>query len=91
MLFVTKYKIIGDRTKDRTAALMTVFSERGPLPGTVAQYNAVDGSFGFVILDTDDVGALYDASLAYGEWLELETTPIIAIDEAVPHILASLE
>ena len=91
MLFVTKYKIIGDRTKERTAALMTVFGERGPLPGTVAQYNAVDGSFGFVIIETDDVAGLYDASLAYGEWLELDTTPIMAIEDAVPQIIASLE
>jgi hypothetical protein len=91
MLFVTKYKVRGDRSNERTAELMATFGERGPIPGTVSQYNAVDGSFGFVIIDTDDSAALYEATLAYSQWLEFEITPIIAMEDAVPHITASLK
>ncbi len=90
MLFVTKYSIRGERTKERIGALMTVFGERGEIPGTVAHYTAVDGSFGLVIQELDDAATGYQATLAYQEWLDLETTPILTVEEAVPHILESL-
>jgi len=91
MLYVTRYSIRGERTKERTGALMSVFGERGAIPGTVAHYTAMDGRGGFIIIDSDDQAALYQATLAYQEWLEMETTPIMTIEDAVPHILASLE
>jgi len=90
MLYVTRYSIRGERTKERVGALMSAFGERGEIPGTVTHYTAIDGSGGFVIIDSDDPAALYQTTLAYQEWLELETTPIMTIDDAVPHILASL-
>lgn len=91
MLYVTTYSIRGKRTKKRIGALMSAFGERGEIPGTVAHYTALDGSGGIVIIDSDDQVALYQATLAYQEWLELETTPIMTIEDAVPHLLASLE
>lgn len=91
MLYVTRYSIRGERTKERIGALMTTFGARGEIPGTVAHYTAMDGTGGFVIVDSDDPASLYQATLAYQEWLDMETTPIMAIDDAVPHILASLE
>ena len=91
MLYVTRYSIRGERTKERVGALMSAFGERGEIPGAVVHYTAIDGSGGFVIIDSDDPAALYQTTLAYQEWLELETTPIMTIDDAVPHILASLE
>lgn len=91
MLYVTRYSIRGERTKERVTALMSVFGERGEIPGTVAHYTAMDGRGGFVIVDSDDPTTLYQAALAYQEWLEMETTPIMAIADAIPHILASLE
>lgn len=51
----------------------------------------MDGTGGFVIVDSDDPASLYQATLAYQEWLDMETTPIMTIEDAVPHILASLE
>lgn len=91
MLYVTTYSIRGKRTKKRIGALMSAFGERGEIPGTVAHYTALDGSGGIVIIDSDDQAALYQATLAYQEWLEMETTPIMTIEDAVPHLLASLE
>lgn len=90
MLYVTKYSVRGERTKERMGAVMSVFGERGEVPGTVAHYNALDGSFGFVIVDSDDAVGLYQTTLAYQEWLDMETTPIIPVEDAVPHVLASL-
>ena len=91
MLYVTTYSIRGKRTKKRIRALMSAFGERGEIPGTVAHYTAVDGSGGVLIIDSDDQVALYQATLAYQEWLELDTKPVMAIADAVPHIVASLE
>lgn len=90
MLYATKYSVRGDRTKERIGALMAVFGERGEIPGTLAHYTALDGSFGFVIIETDDQAGLYQATLAYQEWLDMEVTPIMAVEDAVPHIVASL-
>jgi hypothetical protein len=91
MLYITRYSIRGERTKERIGALMSVFGEHGEIPGTVAHYTAVDGSGGLLIIESDDQAVLYQATLAYQEWLEMETTPIMTIEDAVPHILASLE
>ena len=90
MLFETRYSIRGERTKERIGALLTLFGERGEIPGTVAHYSALDGSHGSVIVETDDPASLYQATLAYQEWLDLETTPIMTIEDAVSHILNSL-
>ena len=46
--------------------------------------------FGGEIIDSDDLATMYQATLAYQEWLEMEVTPIMTIDDAIPHILASL-
>ena len=91
MLYMTRYSIRGERTKERIGALMSVFGERGEIPGTIAHYTALVGSGGLLIIDSDDQAALYQATLAYQEWLDLKTTPIMAIEDAVPHIVASLE
>ena len=91
MLFVTRYSVTGDRSKERVAELMAVFGERGEIPGTVAHYTALDGRGGFVIIETDAPETLYDATLAYQPWLEMETVPIMKVEDAVPAIIASLE
>lgn len=91
MLYAVKYSFRGDRSKERVAASMATFAERGDIPGTVAHYVALDASAGLVIVETDDVGSLYQATLAYQEWLEIDTTPIMTMEDAVPHIMQSLE
>lgn len=91
MLYVTRYSIRGERTKERIGALMSVFGERGEIPGTIAHYTAMNGRGGFLIIDSDDQASLYQATLAHPQWLDLETTPIMAVEDAVPRILAFLE
>jgi hypothetical protein len=91
MLYVTRYSIRGERTKERIGALMSLFGERGEIPGTIAHYTAIDGTGGYLIIESDDQATLYQATLAYQEWLDLATTPIMTIEDAVPHLLASLE
>ena len=91
MLYITRYSIRGERTKERIGALMSLFGERGEISGTVAHYTAIDGTGGYVIVESDDQAALYQATLAYQEWLDMETKPIMTIEDAVPHLLASLE
>lgn len=91
MLYVTKYSIRGERTKERVGALMSIFAERGEIPGTVAHYTAMDGRGGFVIIESDDAATMYQATLAYQEFLEMEVTPIMTVEDAVPHLMASLE
>ena len=90
MLFATKYSIRGDRSKERTAELMALFGERGEIAGTVAHYTALDGRGGLVIIESDDPNTLYEATLAYQPWLEMSTTPIMKIEDAVPAIIESL-
>ena len=91
MLIATRYSIRGERTKEKIGALMGVFGERGEIAGTIAHYVALDGRGGLVIVETDDPTVLYHATLAYQEWLELSSTPIMTVEDAVPHIIASLE
>jgi hypothetical protein len=91
MLYVTTYSIRGKRTKKRIGELMSLFGERGEIPGTIAHYTAIDGTGGYLIVESDDEVTLYQATLAYQEWLDLKTTPIMTIEDAVPHLLASLE
>ena len=57
MLVVTEYQVKRFLTEEETAELMGVFAEVGNAPGTIAHYVAVDGSKGFVVTDSDDVGA----------------------------------
>ena len=84
------YRFIGDRTPERSAALMKVFGERGEAEGTVAHYVRADGRGGWVIQDTTDLVSGYVDSLAFAEWLEIDSVPILTIDEAVPKIMESL-
>ena len=87
MLFMNTYRITGDRTPERIGALMKVFGERGEAEGTVAHYVHVDGGGGWIIQDTTDMLTAYETSLAYSEWLEIESVPVITVEEAVPKIL----
>jgi hypothetical protein len=90
MLFMTTYKFVGDRTPERTAALMNVFGERGEAEGTQAHYVRADSGGGWLIQEITDAATVYEDALAYSEWLEIESVPILGMDEAAPKILESL-
>ena len=86
MLTLSSYTIIGERSKERTAELMKVFGERGDAPGTIAHYVRADGGGGFVIGDDPSSEQLYEVALAYSEWLDIETIPILRVEDAIPKI-----
>ena len=88
MHFVINYTLTGERTKERSAELMSLFGERGSNDSTIAHWVYADGGGGFLIADGTQMDLLYQDALAYSTWMELSATPIISIDEAVPHIAA---
>jgi hypothetical protein len=90
VLFLSEYRFRPGMTKADTAALMTLFGERGPEPGTIAHYVKTDGSGGLVILEEDDAAKVFASALAYGEWLEFDVTPLLTIDDAVGPIASYL-
>jgi len=90
MIFVTTYKVKPYITKAETAELMAVFGEHGKAPGEIAHYVNADGGGGVVISDTDDILGSYRNNLNYSQWLEFESTMVVTVDQAVPHILDAL-
>ncbi len=90
MIFITTYRVKPFLSKDETKKLMSVFAKEGPGPGTTAHYVAVDGSRGVVISESDDVEAAYRNIQNYTEWIEYDTTVVLKIEQAVPHILDAL-
>lgn len=76
-------------SKEQVGELMQEFGTRGEMEGTVAHY-VYPGGGGMVIVDTDDVEALYDTALAYTQWLDFDVRPILNVDSAVPKILGWL-
>jgi hypothetical protein len=64
---------------------MTEFAERGEIPGSIAHYVYFDDG-GVLIVEQDDPAVLYEAVIAYSEWLEFSVRPALSIDAAVPLI-----
>ncbi|HEY5188623.1 MAG TPA: DUF3303 family protein [Solirubrobacteraceae bacterium] len=90
MILITTYKLKPFLTRDETRELMGVFAEKGAAPGTTAHYVAADGSHGVVIAETDDIEAGYRNLLNYTQWIEYETSVVLKIEQAVPHIMDAL-
>jgi Domain of unknown function (DUF3303) len=90
MIFITTYTLKPYMSPEEGKEMMARFAEVGPGPGTTAHYVAADGSGGLVISDNDDLGATYRNVLEYGEWLSFDSTAVLTVDEAVPHIMDSL-
>lgn len=90
MLWITTYRTKPFMTKTEIKELMAVFAEVGPGPGTTAHYVAADGSHGVVVSDTDDIGATYRNMLHYAEWIQFDTSPMLSVDDAVPHVIDAL-
>lgn len=90
MISITTYKLKPFLTKDETRELMSVFAKEGPGPGTKAHYIAADGSGGLVVTDSDDLEAGYRNILNYTRWIEYDLTPVLDVEQAVPHIMDSL-
>ena len=90
MVSITTYKLKPFLTKDEVREVMGVFAKEGPGPGTTAHYITADGSGGVVITDSDDLQAGYRNILNYTRWIEYDMTPVLDVEQAVPHIMDSL-
>jgi|SRR4051794_5254544 hypothetical protein len=90
MLFITTYRIKPFLSKEETKELLETFGKEGPGPGTTAHYVAADGSHGVVISENDDLEGGYRNIQNYTRWVEYDTTPVLTIEQAVPHIMDAL-
>ncbi len=89
MLMATRYTFKGDQSPDSVKALLAVFAERGAAEGQIAHYVSADGRGGLIIADVQDQQAGYENALAYQQWMDFQTTPILTIDDAMPAIMAA--
>jgi len=90
VIFITTYKVKPYISQDETRKVLEVFAKHGEGPGTIAHYVAADGSHGVVISEADDLGPAYANLQNYTPWIEYKTTPVLKVDQAVPHIMAAL-
>lgn len=76
--------------KAQLQRLMDLFGKRGPEEGEVAHYVKADGTGGFTIDEVDDPATPYAAALAYNEFIEFHTSPVLKIDDAIGPITTYL-
>ena len=86
MLVVTQYKFKGDQSPDSVRALLAVFAELGPGTGEIAHYVLADGGGGFTSAEVDSLQDSYADALRYQQWMDMETRPILTIEDAMPAI-----
>ena len=90
MLMMTTYRVKSFMPKEETKRMMDTFAEHGTTDGTIAHYVFASGGGGVVIGESDDLGSGYRNILNYGEWVDYEMTPLLSIDDALPHIMDAL-
>ena len=74
-------------SKEDLAALIAVFAQDGTAEGTVlGHYIKADGSGAFNIVEIDDMESVYRTTLEYLPYMEIESTPVLDIESAVPQI-----
>jgi hypothetical protein len=83
MLIVTKYRFKGDQSPDSVRALLAVFAEQGAGEGEIAHYVLADGRGGFTIAELDSLDDAYEAALRFAQWMDMESTPVLTIDDAM--------
>lgn len=86
MLIATKYTFKGDQSPESVKKLLAVFAELGPGEGEIAHYVLTDGRGGFTISEVDSMQDAYESTLRYQQWLDMEATPILTIEDALPTI-----
>ncbi|HET9442401.1 MAG TPA: hypothetical protein VFO65_03700 [Acidimicrobiales bacterium] len=69
--------------------LVKRFGEIGNAPGVLAHYVRLDGRGGFTISEEipGKESAVYETVLEYGSYINFESTPIAAIEDALPSIV----
>ena len=91
MLFMTTIKVKPYLPRSESKKLLDLFGKVGAAPGTIAQYLAADNSVGWAITDQEDAASGYAATLQYSEYIEFDTTPVLTIDDALPHLLEAYQ
>ena len=91
MLHMTTYKVKPYLPKSETKQLLERFMQMGAAQGEVAHYIAADNSGGWVITETDDAATDYVTVLQYADYIEFETKPILAVADALPHLLKAFD
>ena len=86
MLFITTYRTKPFLSREETREMMEVFGEAGTGPGTIAHYVFADGGGGVVISESSPADD-YRNTLNYTPWVQFETTPVLSIDDALPHLM----
>jgi hypothetical protein len=69
--------------------MLAVFAERGPTEGEIAHYVSADGRGGLIIGENDEMQTGYANMLAFQQWMDFQTTPILTIEDAMPAIMAA--
>jgi hypothetical protein len=90
MLFVTEYRFRSGMDRAQVQRVMDLFGQRGAEAGEIAHYVKADGTGGFTINEVDDPATSYAASLAYAEFIEFSTSPVLKIDDAIGPITTFL-
>jgi hypothetical protein len=83
MLFLTEYRFRSGMDRVQVQRVMDLFGKRGAEAGEIAHYVMADGTGGFTISDIDDPAVAYAGTLAYHEFMEFTTTPLLTIDNAI--------
>ena len=91
MLFMTTYRVKPYLPRSETKKLLDLFGRVGAAPGTVAHYVAADNTAGWTITDQEDATSGYVATLQYSEYIEFDTTPVLTIEDALPHLLEAYQ
>ena len=90
MLFVTRYDTKPHMTKGELKEMMDLFASVGEAPGTVAHYVDADGGGGWIVSESDNPAENYANTIRYQPYLQIDTSVVIPIDQAVGAILEAL-
>jgi hypothetical protein len=90
MQFVTVYRWRDDaHSKEQGQAIMDHYARLGGDPEGAVHYVFADGTGGILITNAEDANRMYQTSLHFNEFLDLDRTdikPAMLVEDAVPHI-----
>ena len=89
MLFLSRHKFKADQSPESVNGLLAIFGERGAAPGEIAHYVATDVRGGAIITEADSLEEVYENSLHFQQWLALETTPVLTMEQALRWVSGS--
>ncbi|MGA7418012.1 MAG: DUF3303 family protein [Acidimicrobiales bacterium] len=87
MLFLTTYRTKPFLSKGEQKELLDLFAQHGAAPGTIAHYVSADNSTGWAITEAEDASGGFATVVKYEQYIEFETKPVLAIDDALPHMM----